>query len=193
MRAKKGKEDGTLIQVSASPYPIRNGWVQEDPWTFHFLARTLPGSGANDKVGWRQISLTTRQANSIEKFNSVMGDHGISLDTEMSKEFRSFIVAWQTQLQKTKEGVISAAPYGWAQGGGVMEGFAYGGRIWSPTGDRPAGSADLEIARQYKPQGELEVWKRAAAMVTDLDSPSRNAMLATAFAGPLVQFTGLEG
>lgn len=186
MLAKKGDNEGTVVQVQAAPYPIKDAWVQDEPWTLHF-------SMQNRGKDYSSINVSTEDANSPDRFRRVMGKQGIPLNDNMAKLFRDFVVAWQTLLQKTKENIVTSAPYGWVYDKDQLVGFAYGGRVWGKTGSRPAGMAHEEVARQYKAQGDLAIWKEAARLVTDMKSDSHNAILALAFAGPLVEFTGQEG
>jgi hypothetical protein len=176
---------GASSLVDVVGCPIENGWMQDNPWTIHFTAT----------VGHRktQVSVTTAQANSSEGFAKEMGHYGIPLNGDTSKLFREFIVAWQTKLQQIKDAVVSSAPFGWSEPAGEINGFAYGGRVWQKNGDKPASNPDPEVIKQFTPQGDLEVWREAARMITDLRTPERDAFLAASFGAPLVRLIGLRG
>jgi hypothetical protein len=71
-----------------------------------------------------------------------------------------------------------------------VEGFVYGGMMFTPTGDLASANPDPVIARQYAPQGDLQPWLDAAELVTLQGRPDLDAVLASAFAAPLVRFAG---
>ena len=104
----------------------------------------------------------------------------------------NFMSAWITHLQNTTVPVKSA-PFGWTEEGGKKHGFSYGGRLWTPNGDRPSASADPITRRYYTPSGELQPWIEAAKVTTEQHRPELNIIIATAFAAPLVTFTGQKG
>jgi hypothetical protein len=164
---------------------IDTGWMQDNPWTLHFTAT----------IGFRkvQVSVTTAQANTSDGFAKEMGNYGIPLNSDTSKLFREFIVAWQTELHKVKDAIVSSAPFGWSEPAGEINGFAYGGRVWQKGTDKPSSNPDPELMKQFTPRGELAVWKDAAKMITDLRTPERDTFLAAAFGAPLVRLIGLRG
>jgi hypothetical protein len=102
-------------------------------------------------------------------------------------------VAWVEHLQKNKSMVVSSAPFGWSLTGGKPEGFIFGGSIWTPTGDRTAAVPDVVIERQYRPEGDIAPWANAAALITSQGRPALDAIIASAFAAPLIKFTREPG
>ena len=107
----------------------------------------------------------------------------------------NFLMAWVTELQKHKDRVISASPFGWSDTpNGKIEGFTFGGHTWlTAGGSRPALATDPVLSEQYMPAGDLMKWQAAARMITDQKRPALDAILAAAFAGPLTRFTGHNG
>jgi len=99
-----------------------------------------------------------------------------------------FLVAWVKKLQQLKDAMISTEPFGWS-----AEGFAYGGVLYTPNGNRSAPGAEHALAAHYAPIGDLAVWFAAAKMLTDQHRPALDAILASAFAAPLVRSTGQPG
>jgi hypothetical protein len=101
-------------------------------------------------------------------------------------------VAWIQKLQATKDAVSSEA-FGWASKGRKDEGFVYGGKIFSAAGEEPAGSADPVLASHYSPTGDLQAWMDAADLITLQGRPDLDAIIASAFAAPLVKVSGQKG
>jgi len=59
--------------------------------------------------------------------------------------------------------------------------------------DRPAANPNPQLQYQYTPKGDIAPWREIAKVVYDQKRPGLDAMLAVAFAGPLVKFTGFGG
>jgi hypothetical protein len=102
------------------------------------------------------------------------------------------MMSWVKLLHETRDSVKSS-PFGWNHNGPVLDGFVYGGHLWTPTGNKAAANGDAEIARQYKPSGGTGPWVQAAMMITSQQRPALNAIVASAFGAPLVAFTGQPG
>jgi hypothetical protein len=88
---------------------------------------------------------------------------------------------------------VSASPFGWHIEHGKESGFTFGGKVWSPDGDKPASVPDSVINSHYTPRGMLQPWIDAAKMITDQQRPALDLILASAFAAPLTRFTGEAG
>jgi hypothetical protein len=173
-------EDGTPNQTPISDYPISEGWLQKDPWALHFDTTMERGRKT-------RISLPTEIVSSNE-MRKVLQGQGFMLRVQ-SKLATEFFVAWIQKLQGSKDAVKSS-PFGWSLKGGKVEGFVYGGSMFTSSGEKPAANPDPVIARQYQPTGDKQPWLDAADMVTLQGRPGLDAILATAFAAPLVIFAG---
>lgn len=111
---------------------------------------------------------------------------GFTVQESETKELGKLLVSWITQLKETKAAVMSSIAFGWTK-----DGFTYAGVTHTPTGERPASKSQL--AEYYTPSGSLDKWKQASNLVTDQQRPALDAILACAFAGPLVKLTGQDG
>ena len=179
-------DDGTPMAILISPYPMTDAWLQDNPWVLHF--NTVVAGHR------RKIDLPLEVIQTRDGFPKFLAAHGMLLKDKADKILKEFFVAWIQKLQHTKDAVVSSIPFGWVnKPNGSIEGFTYGGRVWTKDGDRPAASADPVFASQYSPRGELSKWLELSKMTTDQQRPALNAILAAAFAGPLVRFTGQPG
>ena len=113
---------------------------------------------------------------------------GIMMQSTEVKRVGEFFVSWIKKLQQIKEASSNIEPFGWSD-----EGFAYGGTLYAPSGNRNAPATDPGLATHYTPCGDLGVWQKAADMVTTQKRPALDAILAAAFAAPLVRATGQPG
>jgi hypothetical protein len=184
--AKTITDDGQQLLVPLCHYPIQNGWLSNSPWTFHFTTRTEQGR----KV---VVEIPTEVIFAKDSFGKYMGSRGIFCTDKQYKILKEFFVAWLQKLQTQKESVISASPFGWSVVDGKIEGFTYAGRVWMAGNDRPAANPNPVLAYQYTPKGNIAAWTETAKIVYEQGRPGLDAILAVAFAGPLVRFTGFPG
>lgn len=159
-------------------------WIQgPKPYILHFTSIVEKGRVA-------QLDLPLEIAGGME-MRKHLQSQGLMLKID-AKKTSEFFVAWIETLQKAKDAVASS-PFGWTKKSGATEGFVYGGQLWTPSGSSPSALADGVISRQYTPSGTLQPWVDAAKLVTSQGRPALEAILASAFAAPLVMFTGHLG
>lgn len=156
--------------------------LQRDPlWTLIFKTVTEVGKVA-------QVALPLKEVATKDGLKKALWNQGLPLRDYETKEVVEFIVSWIEKLQKNKASVISSAPFGWEPNG-----FIYGGQLWTPSGAYASSNPDPVIARQYAPHGKKEPWVRAAKLITSQGRPALDAIVASAFAAPLVKFTREPG
>ena len=179
-------ENGVISLLPISQYPIFSGWLSNNPWTFHFVTR--PESGR--KV---TVEVPTEVIFAREGFSKFMGGKGLFCTEAQYRILKEFFVAWLQKLQQSKDSVISAAPFGWSVVDGKIEGFTYAGRVWMGKTDRPAASPNPVLSYQYTPKGDVAPWNELAKIIHAQHRPALDAIVAVAFAAPLVRFTGFPG
>jgi hypothetical protein len=176
------------IRLKVCDYPILDAWLQAEPLTLHLTTKC--GVPAREL----QIPFSLAQAHSNEKFAAAAAAGGLPLTIEQRPLMVGFIVSWITQLRNTKGAMVKATPYGWHIEEGDPAGFCYNGKIFLKDGsERHAAPADANTTHLYTPTGSKAKWFEASALIHMFDSPSHDTILASAFAGPLVRFTGQEG
>jgi hypothetical protein len=67
--------------------------------------------------------------------------------------------------------------------------FTYDGKTYG-TSTKAAFSSGNALGDSFKPRGELKVWREAMTILNDMHNPALDCIGASAFAGPLVAFTG---
>lgn len=175
--------NGLTIYTPISDYPMLNAWLQTDPKILHF--ETVVERG---RKGTIDLPLEIIATNEMRK---QLQAQGFMLNTN-DKSSGDFFVAWVKQLQRSRDAVASA-PFGWQDKNGQTEGFIYGNAIWTPAGSSPSANANPTIDRQYRPKGSASYWTAAANLITAQHRPDLEAIVASAFAAPLVMFTGHMG
>lgn len=104
--------------------------------------------------------------------------------------------SWVETLKEDTGNYVHAVPYGWFRNeqNNRIGGFSFAGQVWSKASfSRPAANPDPVLDKQYKPTGELAPWLLASKMLTDQKRPEIDAILASAFASPLVTLVGQTG
>lgn len=176
--------DGSQKYEPVSDYPMTEGWIQgPKPYVLRFDSVVERGKTA-------QIELPLEITGGME-MRKYLQSQGFMLKLD-PKRTAGFFLSWIETLQRQKD-AIASSPFGWSRRGGGIEGFVYGGRLWSPTGDRPSATADGVIARQYTPSGTAQPWKDAVKLITGQGRPDLEAIVASSFGAPLVAFTGHLG
>lgn len=167
-------------------YPLYEPWLQKGPWILNFKSSNHAGNEVS-------VALTFEEAHSSQQLRPALARQGISTRGGASaKAVEDFMSSWIEQLQRAKDSVIQSSPFGWNEHNGQLNGFIYQGH-WTPTGMKPAALGDPVIAAHYTPSGDAESWLESARLVQAQNKPALNAILASAFAAPLVRFTGREG
>ena len=166
-----------------SDYPMMNAWLQKDPNVLHFDSVV-----ERNRISPISIALEFVGTNEMRK---VLQSQGFML-TSNDKAAGDFFVSWVKKLQQIKDSVASA-PFGWQDKNGQTEGFIYGGQLWTPHGSSPSATANPVINQQYKPKGSDAYWLDAVQLVTSQGRPDLEAIVASAFAAPLVMSTGHLG
>lgn len=180
------QDDGIQTILPLSRYPMWKGWLSPSPWTLHFT--TMLSGGAVS-----QFELPTEVIGAKDGLSKFLCAKGLFCSDKEAKLLKEFFMSWIQKLQQTKDKVIAASPFGWSVIDGKIDGFAYAGRVWGTKDDRPAANPDTVLSYQYGPRGDASVWSELARIVYSQNRPALNAILAVAFAGPLVRFTGHPG
>jgi hypothetical protein len=179
---------GTAHDEPISRYPMFEPSIQVHP-TYMLNFNTVTEIGRTT-----QISLPMKEVYSKDGFKRHMWQQGLVIDDNETKKTMEFLVSWVEKLQQNKQSVVSSSPYGWSvDRKGQLEGFVFGGSLWMASGDRAAANPDPVLARRYRPVGDRQPWIEAAKMITDQGRPELDAILASAFAGPLVRFCNQPG
>lgn len=179
--------EGGVTEAKVCPYPISNGWLQDNPWALHFNCTTALGKVA-------KIELPLEEFGAMGGTRKTLSRHGMVLKDSDFKNTQEFLLAWVQKLQMQKDSVVSSTPFGWSKfPNGDIEGFTYAGRVWGVGTDRPAAHDDAELYDTYSPHGSLDAWLDAASVVIGRNKPDLNCIVAASFAAPLMRFIGHEG
>lgn len=181
------QQDGTQDLVPVMSYPMFEPWLQKNPWVLNFS--TISHRGYT-----QQIAMPFADTLTSGGPRAVLGRQGLATRGGKSGQMvEDFIVSWIEKLQTHKNAVVSSSPFGWMVRNGKIEGFIFGSQLWTPTGNTPSAVGDPVIAANYMPSGDPDAWREACQLITSQGRPELDAVIASAFAAPLVKFTGQLG
>lgn len=118
---------------------------------------------------------------------------GIALNKHQLGEFTHLMTSWAQQMQNARQVKKTTRTFGWCERG-TQRGFTASNTIhWSNGKEETATIPFKDIAAMYTPTGDLETWKQIAGFAISQNRDSINVAIASAFASPLVQLTGVSG
>lgn len=127
---------------------------------------------------------------------------GVPLTTNEQSHWKDLMATWLQKLQEENAVLDTTDQLGWIErtedGNKEITGFASGGAAFFSDGSTKnsvvtANHKHKGIAEYYTPVGSIEKWKNVAEFLNAQGHDHILAMLVSAFAGPLVKFTGQSG
>jgi hypothetical protein len=138
-----------------------------------------------------QVTLTLSDFADTRAFVKAVGAYGVMLTAEQADVFRRFVMGYLQELQGAAATPHLTRLLGWVDGAGKT-GFAYGQHVyWQDGSSSTRLTDDAEFGASYAPRGSFEEWRKLAWSIVDRGRPELSVILATAFAAPLVRFTGV--
>lgn len=124
---------------------------------------------------------------------ALMMDHIMMTDTEI-QEFKRIMIPWMRKMEMVRD--AKPAPLtglGWMSTGDKV-GFANGRAIFMEDGTTsPISGVDRTLSKEYSPRGEVAPWREAANAIMADNCHAIQAAVLSAFAAPLLNFTGVSG
>jgi len=123
--------------------------------------------------------------------------YGVAFKGKEAVAFKDLMTTWLKQLQDNKHVAEVTEQLGWMEKDGKTVGFSCGATTFYSDGrvrnDVRAAKEFSAMAKYYEPRGEMAKWKEVANFLTEQNNPAFTALIASAFAAPIVQFTGVSG
>lgn len=144
------------------------------------------------------IVLPTGHLGNDHKLKETMAHFGAPLLSHELQPFKALMTTWLEQLQGSRAVSAVTEQLGWVRNeDNQIEGFSAGTTSFLGDGTQKEGvrirSEFAAIGRMYEPSGELNKWKEVAEFLTEQNNPAFMTVLASAFAAPLLTFTGVPG
>lgn len=179
-------DNGVQIYEPVCTFALDKPWLQLDPPVLNFTTATHAGHERQIRAPYEMIVDKNGLAKGLAK-------QGMIVKLNQISTLGNFFVSFIEKMRADRDNVVQSQPFGWTTKDGKLAGFVYGGHVWSKNLPRPSANPDPVLVSQYSPQGDLTPWTVAAKMLTDQERPAIDAILASAFAAPLVRFTGQSG
>ena len=179
---KTGSESTHLIRLFTSKLDMP--WSQKNPDGIH--CRTT-----YDKGNYFMAFLPWEKMGANDLFRTFAQQKiKIAAPTPL---VRDFYMAWLTYLHEL-EAAQETLPYGWYRDQGNIKGFAYGGMLFKDDGSTgPAGITQGSLRTIYTTTGQMQPWYDAWEWLKVQKRPELEAVIASAFAGPLMPLLGKAG
>lgn len=130
-----------------------------------------------------------------KQFMQALYGQGMPLDEWQAKGFHKFMTTY-AELLRTSKGIEKASrALGWDRHRGVP-GFGLGRTMLLTDGrtvQRSIQSHTKGLVQDYEPAGDPETWRQAAQTILDHGTGAHAAIMASAFAAPLMEFVDLSG
>lgn len=143
------------------------------------------------------LSLPGGHLGNSKKLVETLAEYGVVFKENEGKSFMALMATWLGQLQAAKRVADVTEQLGWMMHEQKVVGFSCGQVTYYADGrvrnDVRAAREFSAIARYYEPKGLVDPWKRVAAFIAEQNNPAFTALLSSAFAAPLLKFTGVSG
>ncbi len=189
------------------PWPYRNGktgvekhdedgWEPAIPYTIKLHDAVLddtPGAETcyvSMTIGRRRIETTLPILIDQRACLNMLASHRVPFKIKEFYELHTLMVIWTHQLNQAKEGMANIShKFGWQKEGG----FHYNNIIYSSKGKRRTKIHEPQLLKSFSPHGGLAPWQACANHVLNQPRQASWAIIASAFAAPLLKFTGVSG
>lgn len=189
-KGAKGEPDEE-VQVNVFAYGLRDAFLEHVPGEGMVINTEVivPNSPA------QRLKVPVTQVNTWrDRIHSLFGQYGVSIAKKLSSETQEFFVAFLKLLQERAGAVQHRESFGWTTSRDGKKGFAFAGSVYKADGMREVvANTEGTLEALYRPKGDILPWKRAAEAVTLSGRPDLALIVASAFAAPLVRFTGVSG
>ena len=191
--SKTDPDGNQFYDPISGEFPMLQPWIQDEPAEFNFTTMTA-GDLGNGTGFFRQIKVPLESLYEKATFAKTLAKQHMVLPSRLVEPTAHFIMAWIETLRADRAKVIHSSPFGWLTNDQDQTlGFVYNKQVLSSGPPTPATNPDPQLDKVYSPQGVIEPWLAASKMITNQKRPELNTILASAFAAPLVRFTGQTG
>lgn len=202
----RARKDGMGMERLFKDEDGNRYWQTVLPYVFEDIKHTESMSdGTGDlsftfRIGQsdpKKIVMPISKMGASNKLDEFLCTYGCLLDRNALRQFWEYMSMWMNQLREKRMVDQVTDHMGWVDHEGEMKGFSVGSETYFFNGDVRTGvrvhREYQNIASHYEPVGKLEVWQEVAQFLTEQNNPAFTAILASAFAAPLLRFSGEQG
>lgn len=181
---EKTNKGGDVVEIWKPLFhnKIIGAYAEKDPDVLHMHISL-------DKGNWEWVALRLSEVSGAgyEKNLTALK----LLYTKHKQEIEAFVMSFMAKL-KAASVLQKSLSFGWYRPQGPIEGFAFGGELIHTDGTRtPATLTDPTLRPRYTPTGNAQDWHQAASYIFRQQRADLDCIIASAFAAPLMEFTGV--
>lgn len=183
---KTVKKDNVIVEWKQLFHnTIDKAYATKDPEKLHLHITTDKGNWT-----WASLRKTDFAGPGYEK---KLAEVGLDYVAENKGKLEAFLMSFIAKMKEAAEQQPTVS-FGWYRPKGPIEGFAYSGEIFHTDGSTsPASHKDENLRKRYQPMGTLDNWHNTASYILRQRRPDFDAVIAVAFAAPLMELTGTTG
>jgi hypothetical protein len=188
---KKELESGEVEEkaIKILSFPVENFQVFSSPdpsqgMVFRFTV---------DKYGARLVTFTTKHLSDKRQLLVELSNSDVPLHSHEYSEFVRLMTTWADKMVQAKQVGSPTASLGWTKFNGDPAFTLIDKTITKSSGDKEVTFLDREFIKDFTPQGGREAWLELSKYLTAENRHAVTAGILSAFAAPLITFTGVNG
>jgi hypothetical protein len=201
--SENGRATERLMMVPTAEGGEEKKWVKQISYAFSNFRTTR--SFVTNQVEHRldvpgvvlDLTIPGEALGNQNKLVEHMALHGVAFRGKEANAFKELMATWLKTLQDAKHVAEVAEQLGWIIKDNAYEGFSAGPTTFYADGrvrnDVRTAKEFAAVAKHYEPKGSLETWKKVAAFIASQNNPAFTSIVAAAFAGPILHFSGVSG
>ena len=188
---KKELDDGQVQEkaIKVVSFPIENFQVFSSPdpsqgMVFRFMV---------DMYGSKLVTFTTKHMCDKRMLLVELSNSDVPLQSHEYPGFVQLMTTWADKMVQAKQVGRPTVALGWNKNNDEVSFTLIDRTITSSSGDKEVTFLDREFVKDFTPQGDREPWIRLAKYLTAENRHAVTAGILSAFAAPLITFTGVNG
>ncbi len=184
-------DDGSVVQemVKVLSFPIED---------YQIFASPDPKAGmvyrfTVNKYGPKPAEFTTQQLTDKRQLMVELSNSEIPLQSHEYPEFHRLMTTWASKMVQAKQIGQPTQALGWTEVNGQPAFTLINKTITTSSGDKEVTFLDKEFVKDFTPKGNREAWISLAKYLTAENRHAITAGILSAFASPLITFTGVNG
>jgi hypothetical protein len=146
-----------------------------------------------DKYGAKQATFTTSAMADKRKLLVELSNSDIPLQGHEYQEFTKLMTTWADKMIQAKQVGEPTLAMGWTEYEKEPAFTLINRTVTKKNGDKEVTFLDREFVKDFTPTGSREAWVELAHYLTSENRHAITAGILSAFAAPLISFTGVNG
>lgn len=186
----KNDEGGTEQKaVRVVSFPVENFQLFSSPdpsqgMVFRFLV---------EKYGSKCVTFTTKHMSDKRQLIVELSNSDVPLHSHEYQGFVQLMTTWADKMVQAKQVGSPTSALGWCKDGKEHAFTLINKTITNSSGDKEVTFLDREFVKDFTPQGTRAPWVELSQYLTAENRHAITAGILSAFAAPLITFTGVNG